>query len=288
MGEAEVDPPSVPSTPIPTPGRGRPLWVRGLTCLVMITLLGFIGQTGRTLWGEWNSLRSDQVHERESAIVGYVNINPNVSYASVPDNWSHDEGEDSLLWAGWKNGENEWFRFGRGDLDGWQLSLPIGRDAIQAIDYPIYEQDGGTRWERVPPEAPVVGFEQGGVVVAYPLKVLRKVLVVNEQFGDRPVLVAYTPNGDVSVFEATLNGRRVTLGHGGFFQQNHPILYDRGTQSLWSEGQGGMVAVAGRRKGASLKLVAKLDTVAWSDWRDRHPEGRLLIGADRSKGLPAD
>lgn len=289
MGEPLVDPPSVPDgpTPAPNPGRRRSPWVRGMACLALVPLLGFIGQTGRTLWGEWTLLRQDQVRERESAIVGYVNINPAVSYASMPDNWSHDEGEDSLLWAGWKDGKHHWFRFGRGEIDVSRLSLPIGRDVFQAIDYPVFEQEGGPRWGRVPPEAPVVGFERDGSAVAYPVKVLAKVMLVNDQLGDSPVLVTFSPSdSSVAVFEATIDGQRVTLGHGGYFRENRAVLYDRGTESLWAQGQGGMVAVAGRRKGASLKLVRKLDMVAWSDWRDGHPDGRLLIGADRSKGLP--
>jgi Protein of unknown function (DUF3179) len=289
MGEPEVDPPNVPPASVPILGRGRAFGVRSLACVALILLLGFIGQTGRALWGEWGDLRQDQVRERESAIVGYLNINPNISYAASPPDWSHDEGDDSLLWAGWKDGSHHWFRFGRGQFDTRQLSLPIGRDSIQAIDYPVYEQGGGPRWGRVPPEAPVVGFEEDGLAVAYPMKVLGKVLVVNDQFGDRPILVASTPNGDVSVYEGTLDGRRVTMGHGGYFLRgNRPILYDRGTQSLWAAGQGGMIAVAGRRKGASLKLVARPEVVAWSDWRDSHPDGRLLIGADRSRGMPVD
>ena len=289
MGEPEVDPPSVPSAPNPTPSRGRSVWVRGIACVAMIPLLGFIGQTGRTLWGEWTSLRQDQVDMRSSAVVGYISINPDVSYAARPDDWYHDEGDDSLLWAGWKDQENKWFRFGRGEIDARQLSLPIGRDAIRAIDDPIYERDGGPRWGRIPPEAPVAGFEQDGSAVAYPIKLLAKVLVVNDQLGSHPVLVAYSPaNSAVAIFEGSLEGRRVTLGHGGYFRGSRPVLYDRGTQSLWNEGEGGMVALAGRRKGVSLKLIAKLDVVPWSDWSGRHPEGRLVIGADRSKGMPPD
>jgi hypothetical protein len=289
MGEPDVDPPSIPVIPNPSPSRRRPLWVRALAFVAMIPLLGFIGLMGRTIWGEWKSLRQDQVDMRSSAIVGYLDINPEVSYAATPNDWFHDEGDDSLLWAGWKDKKNHWFRIGRGELDVRQLSLPMGRDVIRAIDEPIYEHDGGTCWERVPPEAPVVGFERDGSAVAYPMKVLDKVMLVNDRLGDRPVLVAYSPyEHTVAIFEATVDGRRVTLGHGGYFERTRPILYDRGTNSLWSEREGGMVAVAGRRKGTSLKMIAKLDVVPWSDWRDSHPDGRLVVGADRSKGMPSD
>jgi hypothetical protein len=286
MGEPEFDPPS--ASPPPSTVRGRPRWVQGMACVAIIPLLGFIGQTGQTLWDEWGSLRQDQISERESAIVGYLDINPKPSYAAKPDDWFHDEGDDSLLWAGWKKTEHRWFRFGRGEIDVRSLSMPIGQDAIRAIDYPIYEQDGGPRWGRVPPNAPVVGFGEDSAATAYPIKVLDKVQVVNGQLDDRPVLVAYSPNGSISIFEATLEGRRVTMGHSGYFMRKGPVLYDRRTQSLWVEGEGGLLALAGRRKGVLLKRVAQLDVVPWSEWRFGHPEGRLLIGADRSKASPAD
>jgi len=291
MGEAELIPPSVPPTPSPATRsrRKHPLWVQILVGLAMVPLLGYIGLTGKTIWGEWNSLSRDQVRVRESAVVGYLEINPDISYAASPDDWFHDEGNDSVLWAGWKNGKNHWFRFDRGDVDVRQLSMPMGRDVIRAVDFPVYEQDGGDRWERVPPEAPVIGFEHERGSTAYPIRVLEKVQVVNEQVGDRPVLLVLTPGVmTVTIYEATLDGRRITLGHGGYFRGYRPVLYDRGTQSLWSEGKDGMVAVAGPRKGTTLKRIASPAVVAWSDWREKHPEGRLLVGADRSKGLPAD
>jgi len=287
MADAELDRPDVPHVPIPT--RGRSLWVRGMACVAILPLVGFIGQGGRTLWGEWASLRQERVSERASAIVGYVNITPKPNFAACPDNWYHDEGDDALLWACWRDGEHHWYRIGRDDIVLKQISMPLGQDVIQAIDYPLFEQGGGKCWARIPDEAPVASFGERGEAVAYPLKVLDKVEVVNDRLGDRPVLVVYTPGDEVvSIFEATLDGHRVTMGHGGYFFKQHPVFYDRGTVSLWSERDGAMVAVAGRRKGTTLKLIARLEKVAWGDWRAKHPDGRLLIGADRSQATPVD
>ena len=287
MAQGDIDPPIVPHVPIPT--RGRSPWARGLACVAIVPLLGFIGQTGNTLWGEWKSLRSARLSERASAIVGYVNINPNPSYAARPADWFHDEGEQALLWAGWKDDQNQWFRLGRGEIRPGSVSLPIGRDVIQAIDVPIYERDGGSCWGRIPDEAPVVGMEGGADSTVYPMKVLDKVEVINERIGDRAVLVALTPVEDtVAVYEAVVDGRRLTMGHAGYFLGHHPVLYDRGTESLWTERDGVMVAIAGRRKGATLRRIARLDTVAWGDWRSKHPDGRLVVGADRSQARPVD
>ena len=286
MAESELDPACVPRVPVPT--RGRSPWVKGMTCVAILPLLGFIGRTGNSLWDEWKCLREDQVSERASAIIGYINITPKPSYAARPDDWFHDEGDDSLLWAGWRDGQNQWFRIGRGDLERHRLSMPIGRDVFQAIDRPLYERAKGVRWGRVPPEALVAGFGGDGAI-AYPMRVLDKVEVVNDRVGDRPVLVVYTPGAEeVSMFEAALDGRPVAMGHGGYFLGRRPVLYDRETEGLWSERDGAMVALAGRHKGATFKRIARLDIVAWGDWRAGHPGGRLLVGADRSGPGPLD
>lgn len=287
MAEADLDGASVPHIPLPT--RRRPLWAQGMACVAILPLLGFIGQTGKSVWDEWLMLRQEQVAERGSAIVGYVNINPRPSFARRPPDWIHDEGDASLLWSGWRDGENHWYRIGQGDIDPRRLSMPISKDSIQAIDSPLFEQEGGERWAKVPDEAPVAGFDHRGGSTAYPLRVLDKVEIVNDQFGDHPVLVVCTPvEYSTSIFEATVDGHRVTMGHSGYFLGHAPVLYDQATESLWSEQDGAMVAVGGRRKGTSLKRIAQISMVPWSDWKARHPGGKLLIGADRSQPKPVD
>ena len=287
MADAEADRANVP--PGTAPARGRPAWMSGMACLAMILLVGFIGQSGSQLWGEWDSLRQDRVRERDSAVVGYLNITPNPSYAEPPPDWLRDEGDHSLLWAGWKKGEHRWFRIGLGEIEASHMSKPIGMDSIIVVDHPIFEQRGGEFWSRVPRDARVAGFEKDGVALAYPLKVLDKVEVVNDEIQGKPVLVVLTPVIDiVTVFDASSEGRRVTLGHSGYFRGDNPVLYDRGTRSLWSEIDGGMVAIAGRRKGAILKPIARMGMTVWGDWRDGHPGGRLLVGADRSRATPVD
>ncbi len=288
MAQAGVDRPDDTPSSAARP-QSRSPWARGLVCVALLPLLGFIGQQGQTLWGEWRELRSDRVAARANAVIGYVNINPIPSYASRPADWFHHDGEEALLWAGWRDGADRWFRFGRREFDGRGLSLPIGRDAIQAIDRPIFEQGGGPRWQRIPDEAPVVGLELDGGPAAYPLRVLEKVVAVNDRAGDRPILVVFTPSQRaVSVFEAAEHGRRVIMGHSGYFIGHRPLLFDRATESLWVEREAELTAMAGRRKGTNLKRIARIAPVDWGIWRGGHPGGRLLIGADRSKSPPVD
>jgi len=290
---ARADDPRPSDPPVPTPprsGRRRPPWATGMICVTMLPLLGFIGKNGHSLWSEWAALGSDRTSARAAAVVGYPGISPNPSFAERPLVWKRDEGDRTLLWSGWADGSNRWFSFGRGELDGLQLSFPLGRDAVQAIDRPIFQASGDPFWGRVPDEAKIVPLDLGGSKTACPILVLDKVEVINGLSGDRPVLVAFTPLvAEVAVYDATIDGRRVTMGHSGFFDVNRPILYDRGTESFWVARDGAMLAVAGPRKGASLRRIALIEPVLWGTWKSENPSGRLLVGADRTEvGKPAN
>ncbi len=287
MAENDLDGPIVPHVPIPT--RGRPLWVRGMACVAILPLIGFIGLNGKQLWGEFRSLRDDQVSVRATQIVGYIDINPVPSFARSPNGYIHDEGDTTQLWAGWRKGQHHWFTLSKGDVDPTRLSTPMGQDAIRAIDCPLFETTGGKCWVRVPPEALVAGFPQGNGAVAYPLTVLDKVEMVNDQLNDRPVLIVYTPvSHEISIYDASVDGKRVTFGHGGYFYGNQPVLYDRKTESLWTEQKEAMVAFSGTRRGTGLRRIARLDLVPWSVWKAENSGGKLLVGADRSGPIPLD
>jgi len=263
----------------------------GLILLALAALVAFVVIQGRTLWGEWGRLSHDMSTVRQTVVVGYQNIHPNPTYARRPKDWFHDEGESTLLWSGWYGGEHHWFRVDRGELAQTSLSEPLGRDVIQAIDYPLVETSGGPIWARIPAEALVVGFQVAGVESVYPIPVLEKVCVINDQISDRPVLVTFNPlerrSQPVHLYEPLVAGQRVTLGMSGYFQDRRPLLYDRGTESIWRETSDGVIeSIAGRYKGSRLRSIENRTPTTWSDWRRDHPKSRLLVGADRSKLMP--
>jgi hypothetical protein len=265
-----------------------PLW---LIVAAIAFLLAFVGSRARVLWAEWSELKQDLAVVRRTTVVGYPNIHPNPSFARNPRDWYHDEGDFTMLWARWDGEDHRWFRIGRGDVDRERISYPIGRDVIQAIDYPLTEQAGGTIWSRIPDEAPVVGFELNGNEIVYPLQVLTKVLIINDVVGDEPYLVTLNPvsliEGTVQVYRPVVQGQRITMGTSGYLHDHKPLLYDRSTESLWVESEEGeLEAIAGRSKGARLERIVERTPVTWGTWKGDHPRSRLLIGADRSKSPP--
>jgi hypothetical protein len=289
LSSSEPEPSGPPPASVPV-GIALP---RGVVLVALLVLVGFLGWLVSALWGEWQALRADRAGERASTLVGYADIYPTPQYAARPTDWVHDEGDDMLLWSGWQPGVgHRWFRVGRGELDRARLGGSLGRDIIRAIDVPIVEVGGGPRWGRIPWDAPVAALDLEGIPSAYPLRVLEKVEVVNDAVRDRPILVTFSPfipeAQAYNVYEPVVEGRRVTLGSSGYFLDRRPLLYDRGTESLWIERTEGLTAIAGRRKGALLRRVSRPTLIPWGRWQARYPKGRLVVGADRSGGLPAD
>jgi hypothetical protein len=263
---------------------------RGLVPFALVVLLVFIGHQSRVLWQEWHQLRGDLTRVRHTAVIGYQNISPRQSFAQRPKPWFRYEGKYTFLWGGWDPHKgHQWFRIGHDDLDpeAGALSPPIGRDIFQTIDEPMIEEGGGPIWGRIPSESLVVGLDLAGIESVYPVLVLKKVQVVNDLIAERPLLVTYNPmlppEEAVDVYDAEVDGRRVTMGLSGYRRGPEPLLYDHESESLWIDGGEGLRAIAGGRKGKALHEVARPSVVAWGDWRRQHPRSRLLVGAVKGR-----
>lgn len=286
-----IDPFAANSDYVGTMPTSRSLPVKCLTIVGILGLLGYVGVQGATLFREWRALTIEHSQTADAAIVGYFDVSPNPNYAEVPVNWFHHEGEETFLWSGWKSGSHQWFRIGRGELDQSRISTPYGKDSVQAIDEPLVEIGGGVRWNRIPDEAPVAGLEISGKHLAYPLRLLEKVEVVNDVVEGVPIVVTFSPfvpeRESVTVYEADARGQRVNLGFSGYFLMKKPLFYDRQTESLWADTSEGLTAVAGRSKGKNLKTIASPIPVPWSSWRSIHPDSRLVVGALRESKVQA-
>lgn len=146
------------------------------------------------------------------------------------------------------------------------------RDGIPSIDQPIFvdaDQD-----QLLSPESPVIGLTIEGESRAYPIAILNWHELVNDRFGDRAVLVSYCPLcGTAMVFDAHFDEQPVEFGVSGLLYNSDLLLYDRQTESLWSQITG--EAVTGARKGQQLTLLPSTLT-SWQRWRQQHPDTRLL------------
>jgi Protein of unknown function (DUF3179) len=269
------------------------LVARGLTIAAIVALVGVLVIEARRLWEEWTQLQGEVASVNHNAVIGYRDIAPRISYAACPPEWSRREGDHSLLWATWEAGVgHQWFRFSHGDIDLAHVAKPQTVFVSRAIDYPVIEMGGGEVWQRVPADSEVVGHTLQGVKCVYPVLVLGKVQVVNDVVQEHPFLVVAnlfaSPDQAYSIYDANHDGRRLTMAATGYFHDNKPLLYDRGTRSLWVEEKDGLTAIAGEHKQLKLARVASPAPVTWKAWLSQNRTSRLLIGADRQRGIPSE
>jgi len=149
------------------------------------------------------------------------------------------------------------------------------RDGIPAIDHPRFiEADGA---DFLDDEDRVLGISRSGIVKAYPINILNWHEIVNDKFGAEPVAVTYCPlTGSGIAYLARLNGKTIHLGTSGLLYNSNLVMYDRSTESLWSQLMN--LALNGAHKGARL-VTLPMTTTTWADWRARHPDTRVLSTA---------
>ena len=145
------------------------------------------------------------------------------------------------------------------------------RDGIPAIDHPRFlaaSQAG------IAPTDRVLGLALGAEARAYPVRILTWHEVVNDRIGDRSVAITYCPLcGTGMAFDARIDGQVTRFGVSGLLYNSDVLLYDRRTESLWSQIMA--KAVAGPLKGQALDALPLTHT-SWAAWRARHPRTRVL------------
>jgi hypothetical protein len=145
------------------------------------------------------------------------------------------------------------------------------RDAILALDSPPVLPAVDAPWRD---EAWVVGVVAGASARAYPLAILVWHELVNDRLGGRPLLVSYCPLcGTALVFDRRVGGAERRFGVSGLLYQSDLLMFDRETESLWS--QISAHAVTGPARSSRLALV-RSRLVRWVDWKRVHPETTVL------------
>ncbi|MBW2267960.1 MAG: DUF3179 domain-containing protein [Deltaproteobacteria bacterium] len=145
------------------------------------------------------------------------------------------------------------------------------RDGIPALDGPKFVSAAASAWED---DEHVVGVSVGGESRAYPLAILVWHELVNDTLGGEPILVSYCPLcGTAMVFDRRVVGRARRFGVSGLLYLSDLLLYDRATESLWS--QVSAMAVTGPSRGKRLDLM-RSRVVSWGTWREAHPDTTVL------------
>jgi hypothetical protein len=145
------------------------------------------------------------------------------------------------------------------------------RDGIPALDHPPFLRAPEASWGD---DEPVLGAVVRGEARAYPVAVLNWHELVNDTLGGEPILVSFCPLcGTGLVFDRRVGGEVRTFGVSGLLYRSDLLMYDHGSESLWS--QISAEAVTGPLLGQRLRVLrARMDQ--WGQWRRDHPESTVL------------
>lgn len=152
------------------------------------------------------------------------------------------------------------------------LSGGPGRDGIPSIDNPKFISIEAVDFLR--DEDMVIGLVRGDTARAYPLRILVWHEIVNDIIENDAVAVTYCPLcGTAMVFDRNIDGKTRTFGVSGLLYRSDVLMYDRETESLWS--QLGMKAISGPAVGQKLTWLPS-EQLTWKAWREKYPHGDVL------------
>ena len=154
------------------------------------------------------------------------------------------------------------------------------RDGIPAIDQPHFVPASKAGFMQSGDR--VLGIVINGKARAYPIKILNWHEIVNDIFSGKALVVTYCPLcGSGIIYDARVNGKRLSFGVSGLLYNSDMLLYDRQTKSLWSQILS--KAISGSLRGKSLKIISSSRS-RWGLWKKQHPNTDVLstnTGFDR-------
>lgn len=124
------------------------------------------------------------------------------------------------------------------------------------------------------PNDRILGIEIDGIARAYPISILNWHEIVNDQINDQQFAVTFCPLCGTGVaFSSNVAGKVTEFGVSGLLYNSDVLLYDKNTESLWSQIMG--VAISGALVGEKLKPIP-ISHTTWRDWLAQHPDTRVL------------
>ncbi len=208
-------------------------------------------------WFEW--MLWQQAHPEIVPNPGYIaflstmlsRIDPTFRRFIQPD-MRHDIRPEEIVWGG------------------------VAVDGIPALDNPALIT--ATQASYLNASDQVFGVEINGDARAYPLRIANWHEMINDVVGGVPVSLAYcTLCGSGILFDGRVAGRArpFTFGSSGLLYRSNKLMYDRQTNSLWSQFNG--KPVVGQLVGSAITLtVLPVVITSWQQWRSLHPGTQVL------------
>ena len=144
------------------------------------------------------------------------------------------------------------------------------RDGIPSIDKPKFVSVADVDYLKA--DDRILGLVINNDARAYPIAILNWHEIVNDEFAGQAAVISYCPLcGTGMAFSPEPPVRE--FGVSGLLYNSDVLLYDRETESLWSQILA--KAINGPQKGKSLKPLPLTHT-NWQDWKTRYPGSSVL------------
>lgn len=148
-----------------------------------------------------------------------------------------------------------------------------GKDGIPALTNP--------KFTSVTRAGPNIADAVNGILVMvgnttrfYPYNILVWHEVVNDVINGKPLVVTFCPLcGSAIVYKAEVNGKAEQFGVSGKLYNSNLLMYDKTTESLWSQIEG--EAVVGSLTGTKLALYPS-QVIPFKTVRERYPQAEVL------------
>ena len=146
------------------------------------------------------------------------------------------------------------------------------KNGIPAIDNPLFISPQDATY--LNPSDRILGIQINNVSKAYPIAILNWHEIVNDEIKGSQFSITYCPLCGTGVaFSSRVNDKTLNFGVSGLLYNSDVLLYDRQTESLWSQIKS--MAISGELQGEKLQKLPITHT-SWSNWLKTHPETTVL------------
>lgn len=146
-----------------------------------------------------------------------------------------------------------------------------GKDGIPALTNPKFVSIAESEEDK---SIQGVLVELGGEKRFYPYSILVWHELINDSISDHDFLVSYCPlSGSAIVFNRKIEGKTLEFGVSGLLYESNLLMYDRQTESLWS--QAGLRCVAGEYNKTKLETLP-MQLLTFDEVKRKHPQAKVL------------
>lgn len=145
------------------------------------------------------------------------------------------------------------------------------KDSIPALYYPKFINHNEANYLKDSDK--IIGVSIGGMAKAYPINILNYHEIVNDSIGSKRYAVTFCPLcGSGITFSSLVKGDNLTFGVSGLLFNSDVLMYDKQTESLWSQLE--MLSVTGKYSGSELEILPTEQTT-WKEWKSKYPKTKV-------------